>query len=145
MFNHFFFNENSCINKYMKNKIRVLVTHQIHYLTEANKIILLDDGKIKAQGSYDEIVNSGIDMNQMFDELETEKNEKKRLQTVSESAANDSRLINSPRPSISYETKPSNITEAADLESLIGSTWNMNLELSPERRESVRFLNSNFY
>lgn len=90
----------------MKNKIRILVTHQIHYLTEANKIILLDDGKVKAQGSYTEIVNAGIDMNQMFSEIE-EQNDVKRQNSMkdklSESSLNDFTLVS--RLSIGNESK----------------------------------------
>jgi hypothetical protein len=47
----------------MKSKIRILVTHQVHYLTNTNNIILLEDGAVKAQGTYNDIVNLGIDIN----------------------------------------------------------------------------------
>ena len=47
----------------MKSKIRILVTHQVHYLTSTNNIILLEDGAVKAQGTYNDIVNLGIDIN----------------------------------------------------------------------------------
>lgn len=32
-----------CINGVLKNKTRVLVTHQLQYLKEADEIILIDD------------------------------------------------------------------------------------------------------
>ena len=34
---------NNCINGYLKSKIRILVTHQVHFLMDANNIILLKD------------------------------------------------------------------------------------------------------
>ncbi len=55
-----------CINGYMKNKTRVLVTHQVHHLTQVDKILLLEDGRVKAQGSFDEIMSQGIDVNSLM-------------------------------------------------------------------------------
>ena len=52
----------SCINKYLKNKIRILVTHQVHHLTNVSNIICLNEGRIQIRGSYDDLVNSGINM-----------------------------------------------------------------------------------
>jgi ATP-binding cassette, subfamily C (CFTR/MRP), member 1 len=43
------------IHGYLKNKTRVLVTHAIDVLNQADKIILLDQGKILAQGTFDEL------------------------------------------------------------------------------------------
>lgn len=74
----------------MKDKIRILVTHQIHYLTQSNKIVLLEDGKIKAQGSYDDIIKSGIDMNQMFNEIENEIETKRKNSIAPEKSFNTS-------------------------------------------------------
>lgn len=39
-----------CISKYLKNKTRILVTHQLQYLTTVDKIIVLKGGAIHAQG-----------------------------------------------------------------------------------------------
>lgn len=36
----------------LKDKTRVLVTHALDFLNQADHIILMDHGKIKAQGSY---------------------------------------------------------------------------------------------
>lgn len=46
-----------CITKHLKDKTRVLVTHQLQYLRFASKIIVIDDGKIIETGTYDELVN----------------------------------------------------------------------------------------
>jgi ATP-binding cassette subfamily C (CFTR/MRP) protein 4 len=44
------------INGYLKNKLRVLVTHQLQYLKSADQIVLLQNGEIAAiANSYDEL------------------------------------------------------------------------------------------
>lgn len=47
-----------CINGFLANKTRILVTHQVHYLKNADKIIILNNGKIEKEGTFDELVNS---------------------------------------------------------------------------------------
>lgn len=41
-----------CIVKYLKGKTRILVTHQLQYLQAVDRIIVLKDGAIEAEG-YD--------------------------------------------------------------------------------------------
>lgn len=43
----------NAIQKDLKNKTRVIVTHSIQYLMYADKIIYLDEGEIKFDGNYD--------------------------------------------------------------------------------------------
>ncbi|XP_044727746.1 ATP-binding cassette sub-family C member 4-like [Chrysoperla carnea] len=50
-----------CIEKYLKGKTRVLVTHQIQHLQNVNHIIALQDGEIKSEGTYDELINYNAD------------------------------------------------------------------------------------
>ncbi|CAG2166187.1 unnamed protein product, partial [Oppiella nova] len=51
-----------CCMEYLKDKARILVTHQIQFLRDAHKILVLDDGKCVALGSYDELMASGINL-----------------------------------------------------------------------------------
>ncbi|XP_067119333.1 ATP-binding cassette sub-family C member 4-like [Centruroides vittatus] len=51
-----------CIMKYLSNKICILVTHQIHFLQYATKILVLKQGNCAASGDYNKIMNSGIDL-----------------------------------------------------------------------------------
>ena len=44
--------------KYAKDKTRILVTHALYYLKYVDQVIILDEGKIIEQGSYDKIRNS---------------------------------------------------------------------------------------
>ena len=39
----------------LKNKTRVIVTHYLHLLDQVDRVIFMDEGKIMAQGSYEEI------------------------------------------------------------------------------------------
>lgn len=50
-----------CIRNFLKDKMRLLVTHQLQYLQSADKIIVMNDGQIQAQGDYKELLKSGID------------------------------------------------------------------------------------
>ena len=45
-----------CIMGHLKDKTRILVTHQLGYLRFATKVIVVDDGKILEQGTYEELV-----------------------------------------------------------------------------------------
>ncbi|XP_011504959.1 PREDICTED: multidrug resistance-associated protein 4-like [Ceratosolen solmsi marchali] len=42
----------NCINGILKDKTRILVTHQLEYLKEADEIIFIADGQIKFQGNF---------------------------------------------------------------------------------------------
>ncbi|XP_072387967.1 ATP-binding cassette sub-family C member 4-like [Diabrotica undecimpunctata] len=47
-----------CINGFLKNKTRVLVTHQVHYLKNADHIIILNNGIIEGEGTFNDLANS---------------------------------------------------------------------------------------
>ncbi|KAK9869558.1 hypothetical protein WA026_003311 [Henosepilachna vigintioctopunctata] len=47
-----------CINRFLKNKTRVLVTHQVHHLKDADNIVILENGNIVNQGTFNELAKS---------------------------------------------------------------------------------------
>ena len=54
-----------CILGAMKNKTRILVTHQLHVLPQTDYVIVMKNGKIAEQGTYNELMTDG----QAFSEL----------------------------------------------------------------------------
>ncbi|XP_037617804.1 multidrug resistance-associated protein 4-like isoform X2 [Sebastes umbrosus] len=51
-----------CICGLLKNKTRILVTHQLQYLKAADQIVVLKEGHIVAQGTYNMLQRSGFDI-----------------------------------------------------------------------------------
>ncbi|XP_033106047.1 multidrug resistance-associated protein 4-like, partial [Anneissia japonica] len=47
-----------CIMEYLHKKPRILITHQLQYLHDADRILLLKNGKIERIGTYDDVKNS---------------------------------------------------------------------------------------
>ncbi|XP_058071596.1 ABC transporter C family member 2-like [Magnolia sinica] len=48
-----------CIKDELRGKTRVLVTNQLHFLPHVDKIILVHEGMVKEEGTFDELTNSG--------------------------------------------------------------------------------------
>jgi len=46
----------SCIKEHLKEKIVVLVTHQIQFLKDCERILILNEGRQVTEGSYKEII-----------------------------------------------------------------------------------------
>lgn len=59
-----------CITKFLKNKIRILTTHQLQYLQNADKILILSDGGIGGQGTYQELQSSGLNFAKLLQEFQ---------------------------------------------------------------------------
>ncbi|CAG5018046.1 unnamed protein product [Parnassius apollo] len=53
-----------CITGLLQNTTRILVTHQLHHLKAADNIIILRNGEIETQGTFDEVSRSPL-----FEEL----------------------------------------------------------------------------
>jgi energy-coupling factor transporter ATP-binding protein EcfA2 len=72
-----------CIQGALENKTRILVTHHVHLLPQCDQVVILVDGKIKACGTYEELRNSGIDIEAFIpapteEELEVEEAARKK-------------------------------------------------------------------
>ncbi|CAL8104328.1 unnamed protein product [Orchesella dallaii] len=50
-----------CIRKHLAGKLRILVTHQLQYLPQADHVLVLQNGSVAAQGTYGELVDAGVD------------------------------------------------------------------------------------
>jgi len=51
-----------CIEGVLKDKLVILVTHQLQFLARTQKILVIKDGKQSAYGDYEEITKSGFDI-----------------------------------------------------------------------------------
>ncbi|XP_023285607.1 multidrug resistance-associated protein 4-like [Seriola lalandi dorsalis] len=61
-----------CICGLLKNKPRILVTHQLQYLKAANQILVLKEGHMVAKGTYAELQQSGVDFTSLLKKEEEE-------------------------------------------------------------------------
>jgi len=48
-----------CIKEELSAKTRVLVTNQLHFLSQVDRIILVHDGEIKEEGTFEELSERG--------------------------------------------------------------------------------------
>ncbi|TWW64058.1 Multidrug resistance-associated protein 4 [Takifugu flavidus] len=61
-----------CICGVLKNKRRILVTHQLQYLKAADQILVLMEGHMVAKGTYAELQQSGVDFTSLLKKEEEE-------------------------------------------------------------------------
>lgn len=50
---------NNCIKEELQGKTRVLVTNQLHFLPQVDKIILISEGMVKEEGTFEELSRTG--------------------------------------------------------------------------------------
>ncbi|XP_017121302.1 probable multidrug resistance-associated protein lethal(2)03659 [Drosophila elegans] len=50
-----------CMRGFLRDKLVILVTHQLQFLEHADLIVIMDKGKITAIGTYEEMLKSGQD------------------------------------------------------------------------------------
>lgn len=48
-----------CIKGELRGKTRVLVTNQLHFLSQVDRIVLVHDGMVKEEGTFEELSNQG--------------------------------------------------------------------------------------
>ncbi|KAK5645931.1 hypothetical protein RI129_004395 [Pyrocoelia pectoralis] len=49
-----------CFLKYLANKTRILVTHQLQFLKQADIIVILNNGQIESMGTYSELADTDL-------------------------------------------------------------------------------------
>ena len=57
-----------CVVGALKDKARLFVTNQNHFLPAATRVVVLKGGKISHQGTYDELVAQGVDFASLVEE-----------------------------------------------------------------------------
>lgn len=58
---------NECKNGILKDKIVILVTHQLQFIEQCEKILLLKEGKVVKLGNYEEITSTGFNIKDILD------------------------------------------------------------------------------
>ncbi|XP_072393683.1 ATP-binding cassette sub-family C member 4-like [Diabrotica undecimpunctata] len=72
-----------CINGYLGNKTRVLVTHQVHHLKDADHIVILNNGTIENEGSFEDLsVSDNLYAKLLTSEIELTDEEKQKQTDV---------------------------------------------------------------
>jgi len=88
-----------CISKLLAGKTRILVTHQLQFLSEADLIVVLRSGQITDVGTYDELKGKGVDFHEF--ELNNETN--------SQNVTEDAEATSSSASSDGGDKIPSNV------------------------------------
>ncbi|KAL3942720.1 MAG: hypothetical protein SGBAC_003127 [Bacillariaceae sp.] len=68
---------------------RILVTHHVHVLNRCDKVIVFEHGRIKHQGSYQELIDSGVDFAGAVDVSKVEKSDAPEAKDISKEAKTD--------------------------------------------------------
>lgn len=66
--------------KYAKEKTRILVTHALYYLKYVDKILIMENGRVVEQGSYEKI-RSGSRFKEIYSAMMKDE-KKKRSESV---------------------------------------------------------------
>ncbi|GLG99920.1 Putative multidrug resistance-associated protein [Gryllus bimaculatus] len=56
-----------CIKGYLAGKVVVLITHQLQYLKDVDKIYVMENGSVRQEGTFVELQESGTDLSQLIE------------------------------------------------------------------------------
>lgn len=74
----------SCVKKFLKDKIVILVTHQLQHLSAVDCIIVLEEGRVEGIGTLENLQNLGLDFAKLLPHQENEVDDEKNLDSASE-------------------------------------------------------------
>ncbi|XP_076633489.1 putative multidrug resistance-associated protein lethal(2)03659 [Colletes latitarsis] len=55
-----------CVCNFLKDKARILVTHQVQYLKSADQIVVMSNGAVQAKGTFEELQTMDLDFMKIF-------------------------------------------------------------------------------
>ncbi|KAL6423801.1 hypothetical protein ACFW04_010336 [Cataglyphis niger] len=70
-----------CINNYLQNKTRILVTHQLQYLKQCDYIIILNNGQIDNEGTFMTLQEKKVDFLETLSKDQEETKESLKIDT----------------------------------------------------------------
>ena len=68
----------NCICGVLKDKLVILVTHQLQFLTSCNKILVIKDGKQHAVGDFETITKTGFNIEEILQSYNESMNKNKK-------------------------------------------------------------------
>ncbi|CAB3386319.1 Hypothetical predicted protein [Cloeon dipterum] len=117
-----------CLSGFLRKKAVMLVTHQLQYLNQADLIIILKNGNVQAQGTFQQLQESGLDFAKLLAENEEPGTEKKESDGDNESISSGNSSI-SKSSKLSRQTSKLSETSSQDL---------LNKDRSPEEVAEAR-------
>uniref|UniRef100_A0A4W5MXK6 ATP-binding cassette, sub-family C (CFTR/MRP), member 4 n=1 Tax=Hucho hucho TaxID=62062 RepID=A0A4W5MXK6_9TELE len=102
-----------CICGILKNKPRILVTHQLQYLQAADQILVLKEGHMVARGTYSELQHSGVDFTSLLKRDEEEEPQTNNNHSVVKHAFSQN-SISSRNSVVSHTTSMHSIKDGAE-------------------------------
>ncbi|KAM9802673.1 ATP-binding cassette sub-family C member 4-like isoform 3-T4 [Syngnathus typhle] len=93
-----------CICGLLRDKPRVLVTHQLQYLKAAHEIVVLKEGQMVAKGSYRELQNSGLDFTSLLKEEDIQEERPSTTLTLSDKSMSSMSSLSASCYSLMDET-----------------------------------------
>ncbi|KAI3839083.1 hypothetical protein MKW98_031033, partial [Papaver atlanticum] len=97
-----------CIKEELQGRTRVLVTNQLHFLPQVDRILLVHDGMVKEEGTFEELTNNGILFQSLMEnagKMEEHVEEKKDLEIPEEKDPPTNGEVNGMPKSVSQTTK----------------------------------------
>ncbi|PWW76320.1 P-loop containing nucleoside triphosphate hydrolase protein [Tuber magnatum] len=61
----------------LKDKCRILATHQLHVINKVDRVVWMEDGRIEAVGTFNELMETNVEFARMMGEIATESKEEK--------------------------------------------------------------------
>ncbi|KAL4583725.1 hypothetical protein LXL04_008308 [Taraxacum kok-saghyz] len=108
---------NDCVMTALREKTVILVTHQVEFLSEADNILVMEDGEITQSGLYIDLIKAGTPFehlvnahNNIITELESSSHEKKNIpQKQPNTSTNITEITNTSKSTVQLtgqEEKP---------------------------------------
>ncbi|KAG8186529.1 hypothetical protein JTE90_023957 [Oedothorax gibbosus] len=126
-----------CINGYLKDKVRILATHQIQFLKGASQILVLKEGRCLAMGTFQQLTDAGVDLGSLMEDYEQEK--RHRLCSLNSTVSNisfEEQITDGTTPIPMYESTMSlNSSVSGDFDEVTGEGV---IDKKPQKAEEIR-------
>ena len=79
---------NNCIKEELQGKTRLLVTNQLHFLPQVDRVIVISDGMVQEEGTYEELSKNGKLFQKLMENAGKMEQNEKCIEKGSMSASN---------------------------------------------------------